>query len=247
MDEKVEYLESKKVPVKHGFFTRSGGVSEDRHFGLNVSLRTKDEPAKVYENRKRAAEALGFSYNNFLMLSGLAHDNNVAVVDKSNLGDEIVDCDAIVTSDRDILIGLSIADCLPIVLYSDKAVGVVHGGWRGLVAGVIEETVGVFISDFEVNANEIVAVVGPGISQESYEFGEEAEKIFDAQYLKRMGKDNLLHVDIKSMARDKLRELGIQEIDEIDVDTFKDERFFSARRDGFYTGRFLAAASLQSK
>lgn len=153
--------------LRHGFFTRQGGVSEGGFSALNCSDRSADLPARVAENRRIAAAALGFQPE---ALIGVHQVHGVAVAVLEKPWAERPVADAIVTARPGHLLGIVTADCAP-VLFADATAGVVgaaHAGWRGAVAGVLEATVDAMRA---LGARHITAVVGPCIAQPSYEVG----------------------------------------------------------------------------
>ena len=159
--------------VAHGFFTRAGGVSGGIHAGLNVGLGSSDERAAVVENRRRVAAALGTAHTDVVTPYQI-HSATVHVATGPFPADieEKPRADAVVTDVPGLPIGVVTADCGP-VLFADRAgsvVGAAHAGWKGAVGGVIEETVEAMRA---LGARDIVAVLGPTISQAAYEVGPE--------------------------------------------------------------------------
>jgi len=151
--------------LKHAFFTRQGGVSEGNYASLNCSDRSADDAAHVAENRARAAAALGYAAP-ALVAAHQVHGVAVAVCDAPWQVRPVAD--ALVTARPGLLLGVVTADCAP-VLFADaqgRVVGAAHAGWRGAVAGVLEETLAAMRA---LGARDITAVVGPCIGQASYE------------------------------------------------------------------------------
>jgi YfiH family protein len=128
------------------------------------------------------------------------------------------------------------ADCLPVVLAGEGVVAVVHAGWRGLAAGVLEE--GVRAVEELSTHDGMVALVGPGAGPCCYEVGEEVHDIFGGAH--RQG----ANIDLKAVARERLRTAGVGEVHDVAVCTICDERFFSYRREGKLAGRQGAIAWL---
>src|SRR5262245_8056660 len=159
--------------VRHGFFTRQGGVSAGLYASLNCGYGSNDEPSKVTENRRRAlaliglpAEALATTYQ--------IHSADVAEVTKPWPLDARPRVDAMVTTRPGIALGISTADCAPVLLADPVAgvIGAAHAGWRGAVTGVVEATVQ-RMSELGADPRRIHAAVGPCIAQTSYEVGPE--------------------------------------------------------------------------
>jgi len=131
------------------------------------------------------------------------------------------------------------ADCLPVALGSKRAVAMLHAGWRGLAAGVLEEGVRV-LRELEPGA-EIAAVIGPGAGSCCYEVGLEVHAAFDHAGAGAAGKGT---IDLKAIARARLLAVGVQRVDDVDLCTICDERFFSHRREGTDAGRQAGIAWL---
>jgi polyphenol oxidase len=125
------------------------------------------------------------------------------------------------------------ADCLPVALSANGAVAMVHAGWRGLAAGVIEE--GVRAVRELGGEDEIVAIIGPGAGPCCYEVGEEVHAAFHGTH--RAQSPLSRNIDLKAIARDRLLAAGVSEVQDVAVCTICDERFFSHRREGARAGR----------
>ena len=125
------------------------------------------------------------------------------------------------------------ADCLPVALGTDGAVAMVHAGWRGLAAGVLEE--GVRALRELGGDDELVAVIGPGAGPCCYEVGEEVHVAFEGAH--RIGTPPGRRIDLKAIARDRLLAAGVSEVRDVAACTICDERFFSHRREGARAGR----------
>jgi hypothetical protein len=121
------------------------------------------------------------------------------------------------------------ADCLPVALAANGTLAVVHAGWRGLAAGVLEEGVCALL---ELGGDgEIQAVIGPGAGPCCYEVGEEVHDVFGGRHR------HAHNIDLKAIARDRLLAAGVSEVHDVAVCTICDERFFSHRREGDRSGR----------
>ncbi|MCO6401987.1 peptidoglycan editing factor PgeF [Aurantimonas endophytica] len=156
--------------VRHGFFTRSGGVSGGIYKGLNVGYGSDDERGSVAENRARAMAYMGIGDGDFVT-PWQVHSPDVIVVDGPFEG-ERPKADGIVTSRPGLAIGVVTADCGP-VLFADARNGVVgaaHSGWRGALGGVLEATIAAMESA-GAERKSITAVLGPTITQPNYEVG----------------------------------------------------------------------------
>ena len=165
--------------IRHGFFTRVGGVSEGVYEGLNIGVGSSDDPSSVAENRRRVASSMSVDAP-YLLTPYQIHSPDVIVVREPFAG-ERPKADAIVTDRPGVAIGVSTADCGPI-LYADAEAGVIgaaHAGWKGAIGGVLENTIDA-MEALGAQRARIVAVLGPSISQPNYEVGPEFVERFVA-------------------------------------------------------------------
>jgi YfiH family protein len=223
--------------VRHGFFTRIGGVSEGPYASLNCSTKSGDDPQAISENRSRVAGFFSLPQDSLLGVTQVHGDAAITVTAPWKPG-EGVDADAMVTDRRDVALGVITADCGP-VLFSAKdgsVVGAAHAGWRGAVGGVLESTVAA-MERFGVPAGNIVAVVGPCIAQVSYEVGSDmrdaalATDAGAAAFFREGVRDGHFQFDLAGYCVDRLRRAGVGSVGSVGLDTLPDERrFFSHRR-----------------
>lgn len=166
---------------RHGFFTRAGGVSEGLYAGLNTGLGSDDDPANVAENRRRIAGWLDADPG---ALGGChqVHSADVVTIERPIPAGERPKADALVTATPGLPISVLTADCAP-VLFADPDAGVIgaaHAGWKGALAGVLDNTVAA-METLGAGRDRIRAVIGPTISQASYEVGPEfRDRFLDA-------------------------------------------------------------------
>jgi YfiH family protein len=222
--------------LRHAFFSREGGVSGGIYQGLNGGLGSNDDPAHVIENRRRMAEQMGVTPEHFLSVHQI-HSPDAVVATGPWPGETRPRADAIVTRTEGIAIGVTTADCGPI-LFADPAarvIGAAHAGWKGALTGVLESTVDA-MEKLGADRSGMVAAIGPLIRQNSYEVGGEfVERFLDADAehgtffipSKRSGHSMF---DLAGFIRMRLENAGVLMIDDIGVDTYADERFYSYRR-----------------
>ena len=223
--------------VRHAFFTRDGGVSEGLYSTLNGGSGSNDAPAKVVENRSRMAAALGVAPDCFLTAYQI-HSPDVVTVDRPWAPHQRPRADAIVTGTRGLGIGVTTADCGP-VLFADSEAGVVgaaHAGWRGAFTGVLDATVDAMEACGARRAR-IVAVLGPTIRQPNYEVGPEFVARFEAadadnlRFFKPSLRAGHAMFDLPGFIVARLGEAGIGRIEDVGCCTYADpDRFFSYRR-----------------
>lgn len=154
--------------IRHGFFTKSGGVSSGIYNSLNCGPSSDDELDNVLENRKRALTSLGIPNARLYGLKQI-HSTTVYTVDSSTKVD-FREGDGLVTRDKQIALSVLGADCAPLLFSDDKTgvIGAAHAGWKGAVSGMVEAMV-VAMCQLGANRDYIKACIGPTIHQQSYE------------------------------------------------------------------------------
>lgn len=227
--------------VKHGFFTRRGGVSTDLYNSLNCSFREnrdqkdRDKRAHVVENRKRAVEAAGLNVQNLCTLSQV-HGNKVVVL--KSVPSKVPEADGVVTTAPQLVLGIQTADCVPVLFLDEKhkVIGAAHAGWRGALAGVIQETVKA-MEKGGAKASSISAAIGPCIDQESYEVSEELYREFlnqsseNKQFFKPQDTPEKFLFDLPAYVEYQLSKSNVGHIERLPYSTYKQEElFFSCRR-----------------
>jgi YfiH family protein len=225
------------LPVPHGFFTRAGGVSEGPYASLNCSLSGADSREAVLENRARAARALGAAPAGMVGLKQV-HGTMVVRVEGAWAPGEGPRADGVVTKRRGIALGIVTADCAP-VLFADAEAGVIgaaHAGWRGAVAGVLEETLAAMVA-LGARPDRVAAAVGPCIGQPSYEVAADlrdavvARNAEDAHFFLDGARTERWQFDLAGYCAARLRAAGLGQVCVTGQDTLADqERFFSHRR-----------------
>jgi YfiH family protein len=225
--------------IRHGFFTREGGVSEGIYAGLNCWLGSADRREAVLENRARVARHLGAAGEHVVTLHQV-HSATAHVVDGPIPRAQLPRADAAVTATRGLAIGVLAADCAP-VLFADGKTGVVaaaHAGWRGAVAGVVEAAVAAMIG-LGAARGRIRAAVGPCIGPEVYEVGPEFEAELlgrdpaSVRFFSRARPEERSRFDLPGYVVHRLGALGLAAVECCAPCTYRDESlFFSYRRSG---------------
>jgi polyphenol oxidase len=222
--------------LRHAFFSREGGVSGGIYAGLNGGLGSHDDPANVAENRRRMAEQMGVATTHFLSLHQI-HSPDAVVAAGPWPGTSRPRADAIVTRTEGLAIGVTAADCGPILFVdpSARVIGAAHAGWKGALTGVVESTV-TAMETLGAERGGIVAAIGPLIRQHSYEVGDEFVERFveadaeNALFFIPSERESHSMFDLAGFIRMRLENAGVLMIDDIGVDTYSDERFYSYRR-----------------
>jgi polyphenol oxidase len=239
--------------VRHAFFTRENGVSQGIYASLNGGQGSKDDPAHVAENRRRMAATLDAPA---LVTAYQIHSATAVVATEPWTREAAPRADAIVTNRPNLAIGITVADCGPL-LFADGNVGVIgaaHAGWRGAFDGVIESAVAK-MEELGARRENIAAAIGPLIRQPSYEVGAEfvdrfraADPTYENFFVPSPRADHAMF-DLPGFISLRLAQSGIIAIHDLGLDTYADEtRFYSYRRathrgEPDY-GRLIAAIAL---
>jgi YfiH family protein len=224
--------------IRHGFFTRRGGVSAGLYASLNCGPGSADDPAAVRENRMRVAAALG---GTALCTLCQVHGADVVTLNTPLPGDRPEDrprADAMVTDRPGLALGILTADCAP-VLFADAASGVVgacHAGWRGALAGVTDATVAA-MEKLGARRDRVAVAIGPTIAAPSYEVGPEFPAPFLAadttasRFFSPSSRAGHFMFDLPAYLRDRLDKAGLGAVHDTATDTLTNEAdFFSFRR-----------------
>src|SRR6185437_7785172 len=234
----IESTSLSKLPgVRHGFFTRDGGVSSGVYATLNGGTGSKDAPDKIAENRARMAAALGVAPSHFITAHQI-HSPDVVVAEAPWTAEARPRADAIVTRTPKLAIGVSTADCGPL-LFADSVSGVVgaaHAGWRGALTGVIETTVAA-MEKLGAKRARIAAALGPTIRQPNYEVGPEFVARFtaadpaNARFFAAAERDGHALFDLTGYIAERVHRAGIDQFEDLGLCNYADaDRFFSFRR-----------------
>ena len=222
--------------VEHGFFLRTGGVSEGLYASLNCGRGSGDERARVEENRSRVAAALSVAAT-ALIGPYQVHSDKVAIAHAPWQIEDAPQADAIVTNVPGLAVSILTADCVP-VLMADAASGViaaVHAGWKGAKAGVVERAIEAMES-LGAKASRIAAVAGPAISLEAYEVGPEFQAAFlagsaDNERYFREPVAGHIHFNLPAYVLGRLAASGVELRSNLGVCTYSGESIlFSYRR-----------------
>lgn len=229
----LRWLAAELPGARAAFSTRVGGVSEEPFDSLNLGVLTGDERAAVLENRTRLAAALGLSPDRVLMgrqVHGTEVRGHAAAQDPSPYakpGSPLPDVDGHFTAGTGLAPLVLVADCLPLALAGPGGVAMLHCGWRGLAAGIVERGV----EAIEAEA----AAIGPGIGPCCYEVGSEVLTLF-RDLGEGVANGRMLY--LAEVARRRLRAAGVERIESSGFCTSCEaDLFFSHRRDGERSGR----------
>ena len=227
---------SKFKDIKHGFFNKKGGKSEGIYKSLNCGIGSSDAQKNVKNNLKIVCKKINCSSKKLVLLNQI-HSNKFHFIDKNfKFSKKKIKGDALITNVKNIAIGVLTADCAPVLIYDKnlKVISIIHAGWKGAYIGIIKKVIKFLINNGS-NARDLIAVIGPSISQKNYEI----QKKFKDKFLKKDKQNKIFFKLIKnktyfSLNRyiySQLKKLGINSLEVINKDTFNQKNnFFSARR-----------------
>ena len=235
--------------------TRQGGYSEGNYGLFNINRYCGDSPEHIAQNRQALCQLLQID-NRHLLMPHQVHLTEIAIIDDDFLclGDDerqqrLEGIDAIMTDRAGVCIGVSTADCIPVLLYDGArhAVCAIHAGWRGTVSRIVEKAVQAMGQSYGSKPCDLQAQIGPGISLDSFEVGDEvydtfAQAGFDMVAISQ--KRAKWHIDLPACNKLQLMAMGVkpERISVSDICTYKShDTFFSARRLGINSGRIFTA------
>ena len=194
-------------------------------------------PYSPPEDRIEFANELNLQPKN-LVIPKQVHSNNIAVVTESGI---YSDTDGIITNQQDLVLSIQVADCIPIFIsdIESNAIGLIHAGWRGIAANIIENSIEKFQS-LNSNPRKLEVVLGPSIRQCCFEIGPEVSTKFDEKY-QLEGVGDRSYLNPQSVVIDKFIQLGVepQNITNVEECTCCSEHYHSFRRDGSKAGRMI--------
>lgn len=223
--------------------TRQGGCSTGNYAAFNINGYCGDDGVHIAANKVALCGLLGIDSNR-LVMPHQVHDCVVRRIDGPQQG-VIEGVDAVMTDVPQLCIGVSTADCIPVLLYDSthRAVSAVHAGWRGTVLRIVQKAVEAMCHAYGTAPADLQAVIGPGISLDSFEVGDEVydqflSAGFDMQPISR--REAKWHIDLPMCNRLQLMEAGVpaDHIQMTNICTYQQyDRYFSARRLGIQSGR----------
>ena len=248
--------------ISHFITTRHGGVSVGTFASMNPGLYSADEPSAVRKNLEILAEAIELPVENIYMPHQTHQDKIVSIdhafleLDKSLQQQQLEGVDALVTNLPNVCVAVSTADCVPVLIYApdQKVVAAIHAGWRGTVLRIAQQTIALLVRAYGCDPKQMVAGIGPSISQKAFEVGEEVVAAFaDAGFpMERIlcwnPKTGKGHIDLWEANRLQLLEAGLssEHVEISGICTYANcEDYFSARRLGIRSGRIVSGLFLK--
>ncbi len=226
-----------------GMSTRKGGVSGGS-FGMNLSFNVGDEEQKVRTNRELFFAELGVDVEQ-AAFAGQIHSGLVRYADSPG---KYPECDGLITDSPGVFLAISVADCVPILLYDPvrKVAAALHAGWRGTDARIVARGIGMLTEKFDSQPRNILAFIGPAAGECCYEVGEEVSDRFEPGFSRRTERKIML--DLKGLNKVQLLDAGVPE-GNIEVNPLctimERDLLHSYRRDGPASGRMLAVIGMK--
>lgn len=248
--------------------TRHGGYSTGQYGEFNINRFCGDDEDAIAHNHKALCLLLGID-NNRLLMPHQVHRAEVACIDAPFLEltpaerkEKLESIDAVMTNVPGVCIGVSTADCIPILLYDQqkRVVAAVHAGWRGTVQRIAKKAVEVMKATYGSSPSDLLAQIGPGISLKSFEVGQEVYDAFAAEGFSMepisclmpsnqgVGNGEKWHIDLPACNCQQLLEAGLrsEQIHTLHVCTYEQHAdYFSARRLGIHSGRIFTGIMLK--
>ena len=236
----LEYLAAEGIGAPHAFTTRLGGVSQGQFSGLNLAMHRGDPRENVEKNYAILAKALGFDSQD-LVLTRQIHSGIVRVVTREDARGldhrAYPECDALITREPGVALGIFTADCTPILFYDPVtgAVGAAHAGWRGTAADIAGKTVRAMVQDFGCDPKDIRAAIGPNIGQCCFETDQDVPSALAAAFGDEVfphirPRQDKYYVNLKEINALALRRAGVQNIEISAACTMcEHDRFWSHR------------------
>lgn len=257
---KLQYLQpdwADQSRLAAGFTTRNGGSSRPPFNSLNLGFGSGDQSSQVEANRAAVARAFDLEPHMLLTVNQV-HGSEILVIDQPNPDVshfQRVDSDSIITNQRNVLLGILVADCFPVVLYDQKkhVAGVVHLGWRGTAAGLLIRTVQAMQEIFGCQPPDLRAAIGPGIAAHNYEVDRPVRDAFrqgSGHWEEITTEVSLGHWQL-DLQKSCLLQFDVAGIARTAVDIVQEctcchkEAFFSYRRDQGRTGRQMGFVLLR--
>lgn len=241
--------------LRHGFFTRQGGVSQGIYQSLNCGLGSQDDPAAVRHNRALVAEQLGCAGDQIITCYQI-HSAEVVQANAAWTPADMPKADAIVTDRPGLAIGALAADCAPVLLADAEAgvIGCAHAGWKGAINGVVPAAIAA-MEQIGAQRARIRAVIGPCIGPNSYEVGQDFADHFTARaadyarFFRPASRPGHAMFDLPGFLLAQIGGLGLAAFGHTGHDTLPDDtQFFSYRRvtlaGGGDYGRMISAIAL---
>ena len=226
----------KQKKISHGFFNRSGGKSNGIYKSLNCGPGSKDKKNKIQENLRIAKKKINQKAKSIFLIHQVHGNKFVFIGNNFKFLKNKIKADAIITDQKKLPIAVLTADCVPLLLYEKKRniIAAIHAGWKGAFKEIVYKVIN-FMLKKGCKRKNIMAVIGPCITQKNYNVKEDFKNKFlrknknNKLFFKK--KNNTIYFDLPNFVKSQLKINKISNIEMINIDTFeKKNNFFSARR-----------------
>ena len=225
---------TKEIAIKHCFFNRSGGKSKGIYKSLNCGRGSFDKKKYIKQNIVIASKKISKSYKKLFLLNQI-HSNKFFFIKSCKFKKKLTG-DALITDQKKIVLVVLTADCVPVLIFDKKLkiISAIHAGWKGAYKGIIQKVLNYFKKQGSESKN-LIAAIGPCISQKNYE----VQNDFKSKFLKQSKRNKIFFKKVKNKTyfslnkyvKFQLESLGVKKIDIINQDTYSQKNnFFSARR-----------------
>ena len=221
--------------IKHCFFSRKRGISQGIYESLNCGLGSDDNKENVLKNLELVSNKINCKKDSLITLNQKHTDLVIHFKNEISVKNKLT-ADAIVSEVKNIGISILTADCAPILFYDQKKkiIGCAHSGWKGALNGIIKNTVKKF-NELNSDNNDLIAVIGPCISRKNYEVKKDLFDKFISQdknneIFFKLADDEKLLFDLRGFINKEILNLGIKNIENIEMDTFSNKEFFYSYR-----------------
>jgi len=256
------HLFEQQNEIAHFCTSREGGVSVGNYASFNLSPFSGDNPEHFEQNLKLLADQLGTAPDR-IIIPYQTHETEVRLIDTEFLNlsaserkEYLNGVDALITKLPNICIGVTTADCVPLLFFDpvQKVVAAAHAGWRGTCGRIAGKTIQALVQHYHCQPENILVTIGPSISTNAYNVGKELVENFELAGFDTAeifeNRDEVLFLDLWKANRNSLLDAGIkpEHIEISGICTFTEhEKFFSARRLGIKSGRMLSGIMLKEK
>jgi hypothetical protein len=228
--------------------------SEDENLLFSLALHTGEDREYILNNRKKILARIREEDNLFFIGANQTHSSNIEVIKNIPLNKKdflIIDnCDGLITNNKNTILTILTADCVPILIYDkvQKVVGAVHAGWRGTKENIIKKSINRMILEFNSNPKDIIASLAPSIGICCYEVDDEvASNFIDYPNAIIKKENNKYNIDLAKINKSQLEEVGVldKNIELSNVCTACEvDNYFSYRKEGGCSGRFMSFIGL---
>lgn len=252
---------SKYKSLLHFSTTTSGGFSKGNYESFNLGLYSGDKIEFIDKNRRKLCSSLNIQTHS-LFLPYQTHDDKICILDKAFLSrtneqqTELLNgVDALITDQKNICIGITTADCVPVLLYDPQLqlLAAIHSGWRGTVSKIVSKTIKLMVNKYSSTPSDILVGIAPSISQKHFEVGEEVidkfkEADFNLESICYLNPTtNKPHINLQEAIRQLCiaEEIVNENIEISEMCTYANpDLFFSARRQTIHSGRMVTGGIL---